>query len=283
MAAYDYSVLELFGSYLFSETITQDDLAKMEEMYADYWREGKYQNLLDTETSRYDTEQDALDSIAQFDSDIIYNSSTLTAADYYEDTRDKLFLYGYSADNHTYLELSAISAEGAAELENVITSGGYQTLFGYIRTAAAGFICVLAYDYQPYISGSEADVKYRIGKLLCKPAINLQELAPSDTYYSLCSSYTVLKDAFYLSLPDDRYYMELAYHYLLVTSNIFQAMEPEHRGEIYAEAMTAYCRFRDQGQAEPQNPVYTTHEKNAERIVADLNSQIISDGLYQVP
>ncbi len=282
MASYDYSILEFFGSCSFTETITPDNLDSMESMYQDYWNTKSFWDLLDMEDTNSNTVQEALNQIAQFDSDVKYNSSTLAAADYYRDSKDKLFMYTYDAENYTYLELSAISAESAAELENVITSGGYQTLFDYIYMAVTGFSCILDHEYQPYISGSEADVKYRIGKMLCKPAINLQDLTFSETCYSLCSSYVVLKDAFNQSMPDDRYYMELAYHYLLVTSNIFKFMEPEERVEIYQEAINAYCRFRDYGQSDSQNPVYAAHQEDAEEIVEYLNSQLIADGLYEV-
>lgn len=131
--------------------------------------------------------------------------------------------------------------------------------------------CVLGSEYNQYDSGGEEDVKYRIGKAMYKPAANLKGLTNTERFYSLCSSYVILKDAFDHSSLDSNYSVEIAYYYLMVCTNVAEVMEPGQCEDIYMRGMAAYYQFELRGKRYPDNLTYIKYRDEAECAREHLN------------
>lgn len=267
---YDYSRLMLFGKYEFGEYITKADLDNMQNMYDEYWINEKYWDMLGEigDDSVKLTEID--NRIGKFDAEVKANKNELTAEDFFRNAEDRLCRYGGKEENIAFLEQSAISAEGAVELKDVETLDDYEMFFTYIRATVVRFSCVLGSNCEQYHSGKADDIKFRMGKVMYKPSANLNKIETSEKYYSLCSAYVVLKDAFDYSTPDSTYAVEVAYYYLLVCSDIVKVMEPGQSQEMMDRVKLAYYQLYDRVREKSGSFAYDKYCEEADRVKESL-------------
>ncbi len=268
---YDYSHLMIFGKHLFGEYITPSDLENMKSRYNDYWRSQEYWDMLEIPS-------DGIVNIVELDSRIgvfdeeVSSGVSKTAEEHFRNAEDRLYRYSIKNEDVSFLEQSAISCENAVECKNPTNLDEYNSLFTYIRAAVIRFSCVLDKGCEPYDSGKDNDIKYRMGKVLYKPvAVNLG-LTRSERYYSLCSAYVVLKDAFDYSSLDSKFAVEVAYYYLLVCNDIVHAMEPDQSEEMKNRIKLAYYQFRERmNEKQGSFTYYNSYLYEAEKVMENLD------------
>ncbi len=269
--SYDFSPLRLWGPYEFGERVTGQDLINMQNMVDEYFANMKYMDMFeeilgempeptDEDYGDYD---DVLERIEEFKSEKESNPDLLSASKYFANTKDRLFLYKENRNNNV-LEQAAISAESAVEEEQLGSSKGYANYINYDRTGIVTFCYVLGLDLEEYDSGTKGDVKYRIGKLMYKPAANMVHIIFNDKCYALCSSYIILGDVFENWSPEQKYAVEIPFYYLSVCRDLLDIMEPgEARKEVCINAVNAYYRFMKSGEANPDNSTYVKYAADA--------------------
>ncbi len=271
--SYDYMPLMLFGKYQFGQYLTETDLANMKIKFDEYWSREAYWEML--EEIAYDPGQDTelMNQIMKFDKETQNNGGTLTAEEYFGNAEDRLcYYYGDKVGRLDFLEQSAISAEGAVELEYAKNPGEYEKLFRYIRETVIRFSCVLGSDCEQYFSGGQEDVKYRAGKALYKLVANGKKMEVSDYFYSLCSTYLFLKEAFDYSTPDSKYAVEIAYYYFRVCADMIQAMEPEKTNDMKERVWLAYYQFRERQKSDAGNSTYIVYYEEVETVMKSIES-----------
>ena len=235
--SYDFSVLMILGEHQFGEYITPEDLLDMRSMYNEYWKNEMYRDMLKQDNKTGEVLEDHVQNVEE---------------------------------NIELLEQSAIAAEYEAEYDNIETADGYASFFGHIRESVLKFSCVIGSND---IHGSdirEADIKYRMGKMLYKPAANLVDITNSEKYYSLCSAYVVLKDAFDHSSLDSTYAIDVAYSYLLVCNDIVSVMEPGQSQEMINRVKLAYYQLLERVSETSDNLIYQSYCEEAEQIMKIL-------------
>lgn len=236
--SYDFSVLMIFGEYQFGEYITSKDLLDMRIMYNEYWKNEMYWDML-----KQDNKTGGLSAVPQ-----------------------------NVEENIGLLEQSAIAAENAAENDNIKTVEGYNIFFSHIRESVLKFSCVIGNnDTQGSdIKEADIDIKYRMGKILHRPATDLAYITNSERYYSLCSAYVVLKDAFDHSSLDNTYAMDVAYSYLLVCNDIVNVMEPEQSYGMINRVKLAYYQLLERVGETSVNLKYQSYCEEAKQIMKRL-------------
>lgn len=114
------------------------------------------------------------------------------------------------------------------------------------------FCYISSLDLEIYDSGTKSDVKYRIGKLLYKPSVNLVNIDSEEKFYALCGAYIFLKDAFNNGNEADKYSVEIAFYYLASCRDMVFFMESgEERENICIEAVAAYRELKKGGGRKP--------------------------------
>lgn len=270
---YDFSSLMVFGEYHFGEYITPEDIDHMINMYHAYWRDKKYQNnLLDILNTSTESPEELDRRIREFEAKE-KEKDIITSKEYFQNAEDCFYRYGGIGENISFLEYSAISAENAAECETIEIPGEYSPFYQYIHSSIIRYSGVIGSGNAQYSGGKEYDIKYHMGKLLCKPALNLENITQPERYYSLCSSYVLLKDAFDHSSLDSTYAVEVAYYYLLVCSKIVNAMEPEQSQEMENRVKLAFYQLWERVNEKPGNPTYISYYREAERVMEMLFQQ----------
>lgn len=157
------------------------------------------------------------------------------------------------------------------EREDVLLSRSYDNLLRYIRETAVRFSCTLDHEDISYDSGTAEDIKYRIGKVLFKPAVNLEKLSREERFYSLCSAYVVLKDAYTHGTSDDKYAVESAYYYSMACSAVAVNMEWQDAEQIQNDALDAFLVFEERGRDEPSNRTYNMYREEAKKAILMMN------------
>lgn len=266
---YDYSPLLLWGSYEFGALVRGQDLANIENRIEEYFDNEEYVSMfgeiLETLNDDYKvySEEAVLNRINSFKQEKDLNPDLLSATKYFTNAMDNLFLYKENK-NTDVLEQAAISAEGAVEKEQLIISEGYNNYITYDKTGIIIFCYVSGLDLEKYDSGTKEDIKYRIGKLLYKPVANLLHISSVEKYYSLCSSYVILRDVFEERNPECKYVVEISFYYLSVCVDLIEVMEPgEARKEVCKNAINAYDKFKEDGEKYPDNLTYMKYATDA--------------------
>ena len=161
MGPYDYSPLYLWGTHVFGEVITGQDVIKMERLVKEFMDDKGYEDrlneILEGIDEDYGKEENIPDRINQFTADKISNSDVLNATDYYENAMDQLYLYKKKTD-YGALEQSAISAEGAVEREQIDVSGSYNNYINYVSMSVIEFCYISGLDLEIYDSGTKSDI-----------------------------------------------------------------------------------------------------------------------------
>ena len=127
------------------------------------------------------------------------------------------------------------------------------------------FCYVLAQNPESYDSGTAGDVKYRIGKIMYKPFLNLKQLDRNDRYYSLCCSHVFLKDAFHSCNEMSGYAIEAAYYYTVNCKDLVMCMEADDVENVATECSDAYTRFLELGISNPDNPTFKKYKEMRKR------------------
>lgn len=275
---YDFSPLYFWGYYEFGDKITPQDIDNIEiriEAFHNNEEGGiKFTQLLESLDENNESLANILKKIADFKSEEASNGDLVNSKDYYENAIDHLYVYSKN-NSFEALEQAAIYAESAVEDEQIDASVGYHNYIMYIETAVIGFICVLDSDWDEYASGSSEDVKYRIGKLVYKPSINLQHITKQEKYYSLTGSYIILQDAYSHSTSESKYSVETAFYFLGVCTDMVKFMEPSERREnICREGIGAYAEFDRRGREHPNNSTYIKYSQDAIEKLSYLESMI---------
>lgn len=231
---YDFSILMIFGEYQFGEYITTKDLVDMRIMYDEYWKNEMYEDMLKQDNKTGDI-------------------SVLL-------------------ENIGLLKQSAIEAENAIDNDNIKTIDGYTPFFGHIRESVLKFSYVIGNnDTQDSDNKKEdIDIKYCMGKILYRPATDLAYITNSERYYSLCSAYVVLKDAFDHSSLDNTYAIDVAYSYLLVCNDIVNVMEPGQSYGMINRVKLAYYQLLERVDETSVNLKYQSYCEEAKQIMKRL-------------
>lgn len=270
--SYDFEPIYLWNPYPFKDKITLYDLNYIKS--TDLYDFKKFENKLDEIIKSYDntseTCEDIYNKVENFDNDKKSNPDLLDSKSYYENAMDRLFLYKNEWPGN-YLEQAAISAEGAVEESDI--NGQYDFYIICIQTGVVSFLCVLNTDASTYDSGSRADVQYRIGKLIYKPAANLKFIKKSEKFYSLCYAYVILGDALNNSDENNKYSVEIAYYYLKVCVDIIKEMpDSEKKESVWRQALAAYDDFEARGKANPDNATYKNYKTEDENMLQYLEN-----------
>lgn len=274
--SYDYTPLFFWGLYEFGSLVRGQDLINIENDIKEYFDSNRYNDIFDEILASLDenenykdcTTKTALKKIDDFKSERDLNPDLLSATKYFGNALDNLFLYKENQNNEA-LEQAGISAEGAVEKEEFSTSEGYDNYINYDRIGVIIFSYIYGLDLEKYDSGTREDFKYRIGKLVYKPAANLLYISSGERYYSLCSSYVILGDVFENWNPEYKYIVEIPFYYLSVCVDLIKVMEPgEARKEVCNNAMEAYNKFVKIGEERPDNLTYVKYAGDAKEKVS---------------
>lgn len=241
---YNFSVLMIFGEYQFGEYITPKDLLNMRIMYNEYWKNEMYWDML---------KQD--------------NKAGMMSMELAQDVEENIKL----------LEQSAIEVENAVEYDNIETIDGYASFLGHIRESVLKFSCVIGGNDTQGSGIKEADIKYRMGKMLYRPAADLAHITNSEKYYSLCSAYVVLKDAFDHSSLDNTYAINVAYSYLLVCNDIVDVMEPGQSHEMINRVKLAYYQLLERVSETSVDLKYQSYCEEAKEIMKRLEERNVDE------
>ncbi len=260
ISGYYAEYLHFCGPYDFDGMITRGDIDNMKLLLDAFYTEEKY-----LEYEHFAEEEDAdivRDRIYFFDEQYATNHEQLMAEDYFQNSCDRMRLFQNSG-NVEGVEQAAISAEGAVECKLMKDGEDYAEWFMYISTSVAEFEHALSFYSDTYYSGTLADLRYRMGKMLYKPAVNLKNISEEDESYSLCMAYIFLEEAFKEG-TSKKYEIEIDYYYLLVCVDIAERMPEAEAEEICREAVAAYDAFLVDGENDPENTTYVKYRDNAE-------------------
>lgn len=283
--SYDYSPLFFWSPYEFGDHVRGQDLINIKNDIGDYFTDKKYEDIFNEiiasfeENEDYEncTEKAILEKIDNFKVEKDLNQDLLSAAKYFTNAMDNLFLYKENKNNEV-LEQAAISAEGAVEKEQFGTSEGYDSYIRYDQIGVILFSYLYGLDLETYESGTKDDLKYRIGKLIYKPAANLLYISQGEKYYSLCGSYVILGDAFENRNPENKYAVEIPFYYLSVCTDLVKVMEHgEARKEVCNNAMKAYEEFVKIGEEHSDNLTYVTYADDAEEKLHYVEQEFASE------
>ena len=261
---FEFSKVCIIGLHDFGNKITTADLQRFDHLYEEYWEDGAGQWKSDLWKEYFDSDSDIRQRIQNFDQEIMSRRDTLAPDDYMSNAADRINMYQRKGNIHM-LEQAGISAEGAVETETIEESGNYGEMFYDMYVAMNCFCYVLAQSPQSYDSGTAGDVKYRVGKIMYKPFLNLKQLDQNDRYYSLCCSRVFLKDAFDSYNGMSSYAVETAYYYTINCKDMVMNMKPEDSGAVAAECSNAYTRFLELGIIDPDNPTFTKYKDDAKK------------------
>lgn len=252
----------ILGLHDFGDTITAADLQRFDILYDEYWEDGADRWRIDLSMEEPTSESEVKCRIQEFDQKKMSRNETLTPKDYRQNAVDRIYMYQNKGNLQT-LEQAGISAEGAVEVETNFEDGSYSDMFYDMHIAVNCFCYALAQNPESYDSGTAGDVKYRIGKIMYKPFLNLKQLGRNDRYYSLCCSHVFLKDAFHSYNEMSGYAIETAYYYTVNCKDLVMCMEEDDVANVAAECSDAYTRFLELGISNPDNPTFINYKEDA--------------------
>lgn len=258
-----FSRICVLGLYDFGDKITAADLQNFDNMYIEYWKDDASRWKIDIPTEDHDSST-VNQRIDEFDQKKMNMSDTLTASDYILNAEDRIYTYTRTENIHM-LEQAGISAEGAVEVEVIAENGDYSDMFYDIFLATNCFCYVLAQNPESYDSGTAGDVKYRVGKIMYKPFLNLKELDRNKQLYSLCCAHVFLKDAFNLYNEMTEYSIETAYYYTVNCKDIVGCMLSDDIEFVAQECSRAYTRFLELGLQHPDNLTFVKYKDEAKK------------------
>ncbi len=272
---FNFDDLYFYGRYEFGEYITMKDIRNMKDKIDSFNIEEislKLKEKIDSLGNNSEDIEDIRKRIKNFDYDKKFNESVLTDELYYKNALDRLYFYIHEGLTE-YLEQAAISAEGAVEEIQIKEYNDYISYIQYIEISCLAFFEVLNLNPSRYASGSEIDVKYRIGKLLYKPVANLEDISRNDRFYLLCSSYIIFDEAIQNSTYKNTYSVEMAYYYLKVCVDLIGKMNEEEEQQLIKEqGIWAYREFLKRGELNLDNKTFKKYKEEAEKMNEKLNN-----------
>lgn len=264
-----YEVLRIFGEYRFENYVKKEDLNYFQEKCEEYFESRNLEEVCNLSEEEEKVIQDRIKSYDQ----ALASHESLLSEEHMQNSNDRWEMFVRDG-NLGMLEQSAVSAEAAVQEEEVDEEFSREDFYQFIRVTVDRFRLRLDYNMDNCASGEKSDLQYRIGKVLYKPVANLNIEERQNKYYSLCTVYSILKEACNNSKEDSLYAVETAYYYFLVCVEVIKNMEdvPE---EVKEEMIKAHDLFENRGKCHSGNRTYKKYRDSAEKIRYEMEKDVV--------